>query len=163
MFPWRIRLQHNITARYIRFLIRDWVSRPIPKLELYGCEGEYNFDWLSKLLCFHCRCSVALSIVTIVVLLKEPSFLQFIDLTSFVFLLPHYRSFEGTLGSNLFENCSYSHWHAFFPSKNTKGIDSPENFTWFVKWAIRGYLKLTQKNLSCTLKCQHISIQKQLD
>ena len=79
MFPWRIRLRHNITARYIRFLIKDWVSRPIPQLELYGCEGEYKFDWLSKLLCFRCWCSVAWSLVTIVVFLKKPPFLQSIE------------------------------------------------------------------------------------
>ena len=79
MFPWRIRLRHNITARYIRFLIKDWVSRPIPQLELYGCEGEYKFDWLSKLFCFRCWCSVAWSLVTIVVFLKKPPFPQSIE------------------------------------------------------------------------------------
>ena len=37
--PYKHRLEHNITARYIRVIVKDWVGRPSIRLELYGCEG----------------------------------------------------------------------------------------------------------------------------
>ena len=37
--PYKHRLEHNITARYIRVIVKDWVGRPNIRLELYGCEG----------------------------------------------------------------------------------------------------------------------------
>ena len=39
-FPAKHRLQHNITARYIRVLLKDWIKRPQITMELYGCEGK---------------------------------------------------------------------------------------------------------------------------
>ncbi|KAL9983324.1 hypothetical protein ACROYT_G005476 [Oculina patagonica] len=39
MFPSKYRLQHNITARYIRVLLKDWIKRPHITMELYGCEA----------------------------------------------------------------------------------------------------------------------------
>ena len=38
-FATRHRLQHNITAKYIRVVLKDWIKRPYIQLELYGCEG----------------------------------------------------------------------------------------------------------------------------
>ncbi|XP_022786019.1 uncharacterized protein LOC111326318 [Stylophora pistillata] len=35
----RYRLQHNITARYFRVVLKDWINRPFIQLELYGCEA----------------------------------------------------------------------------------------------------------------------------
>ena len=39
MFSSKHRLQYNITARYIRVLSKDWITRPRIGVELYGCEG----------------------------------------------------------------------------------------------------------------------------
>ena len=57
-----------------------------------------------------------------------------VNLIRFVVLLPHYRSCDGTLGSSLFQNWSYSRWHAFFASKKSKDRFSLE---YHVDWAIR--------------------------
>ena len=38
--PYKHRLEHNITTRYIRVIVKDWVGRPSIRLELYGCEGN---------------------------------------------------------------------------------------------------------------------------
>ena len=39
-FPSKHRLQHNITARYVRVLLKDWIKHPQITMELYGCEGK---------------------------------------------------------------------------------------------------------------------------
>ena len=46
--PYKHRLEHNITTRYIRVIVKDWVGRPSIRLELYGCEGIKTLVILNK-------------------------------------------------------------------------------------------------------------------